>query len=208
MGTTPSISRKRDGTSRTKPDAPLEPAPLDFACRASKKTNKFEPTFGLRGGMDEFRRLKAMYPNISSPELAEFQALPRRWRGIGKMGVAAGVAAETVVKTVVTTSGGEGIAFARTPKTPASVAPCPIFRGTQVGRNNDGSCSSSDFSRRDNRRRSHRRRREKNRHCSSESASPARAMAPRQPPASPLQRPQHLALPSVHHHPIPREPAS
>ena len=69
----PSYSRGRDETSRTEPDASLESAPLDFACRTSKETSKFEPTFGLRDEMDEFRRLKAMDPNASSRELAEFQ---------------------------------------------------------------------------------------------------------------------------------------
>ncbi|CAM9141487.1 unnamed protein product [Ascophyllum nodosum] len=73
----PSYSRGWDETSRTEPDAPLEPAPPDFSCRASKETNTFEPTFGLRGGMDEFRRLKAVYPTASSREPAEFQVFAK-----------------------------------------------------------------------------------------------------------------------------------
>ena len=77
----PSISRGWNETSRTEPDAPL-----DFACRASKKTNKFEPTFDLRGGMDKFRRLKAMYPNASSRELAEFQFFAKAVMGYRKDG--------------------------------------------------------------------------------------------------------------------------
>ena len=81
MSTIPNISRRRDETSRTEPDAPLEPAPLDFACRASKRTNKIEPTFGLRDGMDECRRLKAMYPNASYRELAEFQVFGKAVAG-------------------------------------------------------------------------------------------------------------------------------
>ena len=39
------------------------------------------------------------------------------------MGVAAKTAAETIMKTAVTTRGGEDTALARTPGTPASVAP-------------------------------------------------------------------------------------
>ena len=69
----PSYSRGWDETSRTEPDATLEPTQLDFACHASKEANKFEPTLGLRGEMDEFRRLKDMYPIASSRELVEFQ---------------------------------------------------------------------------------------------------------------------------------------
>ena len=72
-GTTLSISRRRDENSRTEPDVPLELAPLDFAYRASEETNTFEPTSGLHGEIDEFRGQKAMYPNASSLELAEFQ---------------------------------------------------------------------------------------------------------------------------------------
>ena len=72
-GTTLRISRRRDETSCTGPDASLEPAPLDFAYRASEETNTFEPTSGPHGEIDEFRGLKAMYPNASSLELAELQ---------------------------------------------------------------------------------------------------------------------------------------
>ena len=75
MGT--SYSRGRDETSRTEPDASLEPARSDFPCRASKATNKFEPTFGLLGEMDEFRRLKATYLSASSRELTEFQSFAK-----------------------------------------------------------------------------------------------------------------------------------
>ena len=73
----PSYSRGRDETTRTEPDASLEPARPDFPCRASKETNKFEPTFELRGEMDEFRRLKAAHPSASSRELAEFQVFAK-----------------------------------------------------------------------------------------------------------------------------------
>ena len=47
------------------------------------------------------------------------------------MGAAATAAVKTIVKTVVTTSGGEGTALARTP---ASTAPRLTVYGTQVGR--------------------------------------------------------------------------
>ena len=77
----PSYSRERDETSRNEPDAPLEPAQPDFAPRASKETNKFEPTFGLHGEMDEFRRLKVMYPTASTRELAEFQIFAKAMAG-------------------------------------------------------------------------------------------------------------------------------
>ena len=43
MGTTPSKSGSRGDTSRTEQEAPLEPAPLNFAYRASDETNRFEP---------------------------------------------------------------------------------------------------------------------------------------------------------------------
>ena len=69
----PSYSRGRGETSRTEPDSPPEPAQPYFSSCASKETNTFEPTFGLRGEMDEFRRLKVVYPTVSSRELAEFQ---------------------------------------------------------------------------------------------------------------------------------------
>ena len=86
MRTSPSISRRRDETSRTEPDTSLEPATLDFACRASKKTNKLKPTFGLRGGMDESRRLKAMNPNDSSRELVEYQFFAKTVAGYRENG--------------------------------------------------------------------------------------------------------------------------
>ena len=73
----PSYSRGRDETSRKEPDAPSEPAQPDFVTRASKETNKFEPTFGHHGEMDEFRRLKVMYPTASTRELAEFQVFAK-----------------------------------------------------------------------------------------------------------------------------------
>ena len=110
----PSYSRGRDEFSRKEPDAPLEPAQPDFATRASKETNRSEPTFGLHGEMDEFRRLKVMYPTASTRELAEFQVLPRRWRRIGKTGGGARTVAETIVETLVMTSGGAGTTLART----------------------------------------------------------------------------------------------
>ena len=111
MGTTPSISRKRDETSRTESDAPLEPAPLDFAYRASRETNSLSRLSDLVMGIPPLENLPS------------FRFLQRRWRGIGIMGVAARTAAETIVKTAVTTSGGEGTALARTPGTTASAAP-------------------------------------------------------------------------------------
>ena len=77
MGTTPSKSRSRDDTSRTELDAPLGPAPLNFVYRASDETNRFEPTSGLRGEMDESLRLKAISPNTSSRELAEFHVFAK-----------------------------------------------------------------------------------------------------------------------------------
>ena len=55
----PSYSRGRIETSRTGPTA--QP---DFACSAPDETKKHELTFGLHGGMDEFRRLKVMYPTV------------------------------------------------------------------------------------------------------------------------------------------------
>ena len=61
----------RDGTSRTEPDAPL-----DFACRASKEPNKFEPTSRLRGYMDEFRRFKAIYSNVPLVIMPNLRFLP------------------------------------------------------------------------------------------------------------------------------------
>ena len=53
----PSYSRGRDETSRTGPNAPLEPAQPDFACSTSNETKKLET--------DEFRRLEVMYPTAS-----------------------------------------------------------------------------------------------------------------------------------------------
>ena len=118
VGTSPSISRRWDDNSCTELDALV-----DFASRASEETNKFEPTSRLRGDMDEFRRLKVKYPNAPLENLPNLRFLQRRWQGIGKiqeMGAAAREAAETIAKTVMTTSGGEGTALARTP---ASAAP-------------------------------------------------------------------------------------
>ena len=65
----PSYSRRQD--------TPLEPAQPDFATHALKETSKSEPTFGLHGEMDEFRRLKVMYPTASTRELAEFQVFAK-----------------------------------------------------------------------------------------------------------------------------------
>ena len=53
----PSYSRGRYETSRTGPNAPLEPAQSDFACSASNETKKLE--------MDEFLGLRVMYPTAS-----------------------------------------------------------------------------------------------------------------------------------------------
>ena len=68
----PSYSRGRDETSCTGPNVPLELAQPDFACSASDKTKKLESTFELHGEMDEFRRLKVMYPTASARERTEF----------------------------------------------------------------------------------------------------------------------------------------
>ena len=76
-------------------------------------------------------------------------------------------------------------------------------RGPRWKEKSKSSCSSTNFSRRDNRRRSHRRRRETNR----ESEFSTRSTAPIQPSTSPLQTPQHHAFPIIHH-PVPCEPAS
>ena len=122
------------------------------------------------------------------------------------MGVAARTAAETIVKTAGTTSGGEGTALTRTPGTPASAAAeTDLLRDPGGTRRVIVFCSSSDFSRQDNRRRSHRCRKENNQDSSTESASPSRSPAPEQLPAPSLPRPQHLALPTVYH-PAPSQP--
>ena len=116
----PSYSRGRDETSRTEADAPLEPAPPNFAYSASKETKTIEPTFGLRGEMDKFHRLKAMYPDASSRELAEFQVFAKAMATHREDGRGSEAAVETIMETLVTTSGGAGTALARTSRTPAS----------------------------------------------------------------------------------------
>ena len=117
----PRYSRGRDETSRTGPNALLEPAQPDFPCSALNET-KLEPTFGLHGKMDEFRRLKVTYPTASPRELADFQVLLRRWRRVDKMGVVAKTVVKIIVKTPATTAGGAGTALAWTSRTPASAA--------------------------------------------------------------------------------------
>ena len=206
----PNISRRRVETSRTELDAPLEPAPLEFACRASKETNKFEPTFGLRGGMDEFRRLKAMYPNASPRELAGFQVFAKavaRYPKDGRSSEGHGGGHRK--------DSGDGqrrerhISHKDSRDSRESRPGDGPSAGPRWGEKSDSSsdCSSSDYSRRDNRRRSHRRRKENNQEGSAESAPPSRSTAPVQLSAPPLPRPQHLALPTVLH-PAPSEPAS
>ena len=120
--------------------------------------------------------------------LPSFKLLPRRWQRIGKiqeMGVAARTAAETIAKTVVTTS---------------SPRDRP-YTGTRWKEKSDSSsdCSSSDYSRRDNRRHSHRRRKKQNPDNYAEPASLSRSTAPVQLPAPSRSRPQHLPFLTVHH---------
>ena len=131
MGTSLSISRRRDETSCTELNTPLEPAPLDFAYRASEGTNKFEPTSGLRGEMDEFRRLKAIYPNASSRELAGFVFFAKAvagYREVGRGSEDSGREYED--------SGDDQRRRRQLSQElqglPRAPPPCPTFRGTQV----------------------------------------------------------------------------
>ena len=153
----PSYSRGRDETSRTEPDAPLEPAQLDFSCHASKETNKFRPTFGLRGEMDEFRRLESMYPSISSRELAKFEAFAKAVAAQREDGRGRERGEDNHKDTGDDRLRGR---HSRPGGRPSA--------GPRWGEKKDSSCSNSDFSRRGRRRRSHRRRKEKNQDRSAE----------------------------------------
>ena len=73
----PSYLRGRNETSHTGPNAPLELTQSDFACSASDETKKLQAAFGLHGEIDEFRRLKVMYPTAFPRELAEFQVFAK-----------------------------------------------------------------------------------------------------------------------------------
>ena len=220
----PSYSRGRDETPRTEPDAPLEPAQPDFAPRASKETNKFEPTltnkfeptltnkfeptFGLQGEMDEFRRLKVMYPAASTRILAEFQIFAKGVAARREDGRGSGHRGEDNREDT-----GEDRRRGRHSSRKDFMDP-PRRRpggrpsaGPRWDETIDSSCTSSDLSRGDRRRRSHRRTKEKHQDHSAISASPSRSPALEQLPAPPLLRPQHLVPPTVHH-PAPSEPAS
>ena len=199
----PSMSWGWDETSRTEPDAPL-----DFACRVSKETKRFEPTFVFRGGMDEFRRLKAMYRNASSRELAAFQAFAKvvaehREDGRdseGRSGDNREDCGDDQCRGRHRSRKDSRDSRERRPGDRPSAGP-------RWDEKSDSSCSGSDFFRRGNRRRNHRRRKEKNHYSSAEHGSPSRSTAPVQFSAPSLPRPQLLALPTVHH-PAPSEPAS
>ncbi|CAM9253091.1 unnamed protein product [Ascophyllum nodosum] len=119
----PSYSRGRDETSHKEPDAPLEPAQPDFATRASKETNKFEPIFGLHNEMDEFRRLKVMHLTTPTRELAECQVFAEAMAAHREDGRGSEDRAKTIVETLVTTSSGAGTTLARTSRTPPIAAP-------------------------------------------------------------------------------------
>ena len=53
------------------------PSRTSSEARVLDETKKLESTFGLHGEMDEFRRLKVMYPTASPRELAEFQVFAK-----------------------------------------------------------------------------------------------------------------------------------
>ena len=165
----PSYSRGRDETSRTEPDAPLEPAQLDFSCHASKETNKFRPTFGLRGKMDEFRRLESMYPSISSRELAEFEAFAKAVAAQREDGRGREDRGEDNHKDTGDDRRRGRHSSRKDFKNSRERRPGGRpSAGPRWGEKRDSSCSSSDFSRRGRRRRSHRRRKEKNQDRSAE----------------------------------------
>ena len=204
----PSYSRGRDETSRTEPDAPLEPVQPDFAPRASKETNMFEPTFGLHGEMDELRRLMVMYPTASTQELAKFQVF------------AMAVAAHREDRRSSEDRGGDKRGETGDDQRRGRDSPRKDFKdprerrpggrpsaGPRWDEKSDSSCSSSDFSRRGSRRRSHRRRKVKSQDRSVDSASPSRSPALELLSAPPLPR-SHLPAFTTVHHPYPSEPAS
>ena len=142
--------------SRTKADAPL-----DFARRASKETKKLEQTLGPRGGMDEFRRLTAMYPHAPSRELAEFQVFAKAVAKYRKDGRGSEDRGGDNHKDC-----GDDQGRGRHSSRKDSSA------GPRWDEKSDSSCYSSDFSHRKNRRRSHRHKSEKNRGCSSRLVEP------------------------------------
>ena len=150
--------------------------------------------------MDEIRRLKAMYPNASSRELAEFQFFAKavaayRENGRGsedRGGDSREDCGDDQRRKRHSSRKDSRDSRERHPGDRPFVEP-------RWDKKSDNSCSSSDFSRRDNRRRSHRRRKENNQDSSAKSTSPARSTASIQPPVPSLPRPQHLALPTVHH---------
>ena len=169
----PSYSQGRDETSRTRPNAPLELAQPDFACRASDETKKLESTFGLHGEMDEFRRLKVMYPTASLENLPTNRFLPRRWQRVGKMAVAAKTVVKIIVKTPVTTASGAGTASKDFKDPRERHLRGRPFAGPRWGETSNSSCTSLYPSGRDRRRRSRRCRKEKTQDRSAEFASRA-----------------------------------
>ena len=155
--------------------------------------------------MDEFRRLKATNPDVSSRELAEFQVFAKAVAAHREDGRGSEDRGGDNRGNTVMTSGGAGTALARTSRTPASAAPV-----TDLLRDSGGMRrmivpalaqiylpETADV---------HRRRKGKNQDRSAESASPSRSPAPEQSPAPSLPRPQDLVLSTVHH-PAPSEPA-
>ena len=154
--------------------------------------------------MDEFRRLKVMYPTASTRELAEFQVFVKA------------MAAHREDGRGSENRGGDNRGDTGDDQRRGrhnSRKDLKDYRehrpdgrhsaGTRWDEKSDSSHSSSDSSRRDNQRRSHRRRKGKNRDSSADSSSPA----PKQLPAPSLPRLQQVAFPTVHH-PTPSEPAS
>ena len=155
----PSYSRGQDEISHKEPDTSLEPAQPDCATHALKETNKSEPTVGLHGEMDEFRRLKVMYPTASTRELAEFQVFAKA------------MAAHREDRRGSENRGGDNRGDTGDDQRRGrhnSRKDLKDYRehrpdgrhsaGPRWDEKSDRSHSSSDSSRRDNRRRSHRRR--------------------------------------------------
>ena len=191
--------------------APVSPAFPD--------TLKADPSYlqGMNTEVSEHRKLRESYPHLSVKAFADFKfylkakrEAAKRCEGVNRPG--RGWLAQGSVRCEDPPRDGKcdrsrGERRHRRKDSRERRPPARPSAGPRWEENSDSFCSSSDFSRRDNRRRSHRRERENIRDSSSESASPARPTAPIQPSASPLQRSQHFALPSVYH-PVPSEPAS
>ena len=98
------------------------PRRISLATPRKRRISLSQPSdFVVRWTRSVDRRPCTPMPPLEN--LPNFSFLPRRWRRIGKMAVAARTAAETVVKTAVTTSAGKGTALAKTPGTPASATP-------------------------------------------------------------------------------------